>query len=95
MVEEFSNCSGIGYCSGFGGFDFPIRYLAVEPLDSFSLVITTSIEGYHVSLNAVGLSIALPDTQSATPLPAAFPLFATGLGVLGLLGWRRKRSNAA
>jgi hypothetical protein len=26
-----------------------------------------------------------------TPLPSAFPLFATGLGALGLLGWRRKR----
>jgi len=25
------------------------------------------------------------------PLPAALPLFATGLGALGLLGWRRKR----
>jgi len=29
-----------------------------------------------------------------TPLPAALPLFATGLGVLGLLGWRRKRKAA-
>jgi hypothetical protein len=28
---------------------------------------------------------------TATPLPAALPLFATGLGGLGLLGWRRKR----
>ena len=28
---------------------------------------------------------------SQTPLPAALPLFATGLGALGLLGWRRKR----
>jgi len=27
---------------------------------------------------------------SETPLPAALPLFATGLGVLGLIGWRRK-----
>ena len=27
---------------------------------------------------------------TATPLPAALPLFATGLGGLGLLGWRRK-----
>jgi hypothetical protein len=26
-----------------------------------------------------------------TPVPAALPLFATGLGGLGLLGWRRKR----
>ena len=27
----------------------------------------------------------------ATPLPAALPLFATGLGALGLFSWRRKR----
>ena len=32
---------------------------------------------------------------TTTPLPAALPLFATGLGALGLLGWRRKRKNAA
>ena len=30
---------------------------------------------------------------SNTPLPAALPLFATGLGALGLLGWRRKRRS--
>jgi hypothetical protein len=29
------------------------------------------------------------------PLPAAFPLFATGLGAFGLLGWRRKKKAAA
>jgi hypothetical protein len=34
-------------------------------------------------------------TASATPLPATFPLFATGVGAMGLLGWRRKRKNAA
>jgi hypothetical protein len=32
---------------------------------------------------------------SATPLPAALPLFAGGLGALGLLGWRRKRKAPA
>lgn len=30
-----------------------------------------------------------------TPLPAALPLFASGLGGLGLLGWRRKKKAAA
>jgi hypothetical protein len=30
-----------------------------------------------------------------TPLPGALPLFATGLGALGLLGWRRKRKQVA
>jgi hypothetical protein len=30
---------------------------------------------------------------TTTPLPAALPLFATGLGALGLLGWRRKRKS--
>ena len=30
-------------------------------------------------------------STAATPLPAALPLFVTGLGALGLLGWRRKR----
>jgi hypothetical protein len=29
------------------------------------------------------------------PLPTALPLFATGLGALGLLGWRRKKKAAA
>jgi len=32
---------------------------------------------------------------SSTPIPAALPLFASGLGALGLLGRRRKRKVAA
>jgi uncharacterized protein (TIGR03118 family) len=30
-----------------------------------------------------------------TPIPAALPLFATGLAGLGLIGWRRKRKAQA
>ena len=32
---------------------------------------------------------------SQTPLPAALPLFASGLGAMGLLGWRKRRKAAA
>jgi hypothetical protein len=39
--------------------------------------------------------ISTTATFSQVPLPAALPLFATGLGALGLLGWRRKRKAAA
>jgi hypothetical protein len=28
---------------------------------------------------------------STTPLPTTLPLLATGLGAMGLLGWRKKR----
>ena len=40
---------------------------------------------------AVGFSSIL----TTTPLPATLPLFAGGLGAMGLLGRRRKRKNAA
>jgi len=43
----------------------------------------------------LGFSDGITNTTVAdvggTPLPAALPLFATGLGGLGLLGWRRRR----
>jgi hypothetical protein len=51
-----------------------------------------SIVGGFANLTDAGFAISLVNgTVSATPLPAALPLYATGLGVLGLLGWRRRR----
>ena len=41
------------------------------------------------------LSFTNTTPPSPTPLPAALPLFATGLGAMGLLGWRRKRKSTA
>ena len=40
------------------------------------------------------LSIFLSDA-AAKPLRATLPLFASGLGGLGLLGWRQKRKKSA
>jgi hypothetical protein len=49
----------------------------------------TNVEGppttAFLALDGTGVAAA------NTPLPAALPLFATGLGALGLLGWRRRR----
>jgi hypothetical protein len=39
----------------------------------------------------IEIAIGPPVPVDTTPLPAALPLFATGLGALGLLGWRRRR----
>jgi hypothetical protein len=43
------------------------------------------------AFQAVPVFELVPDV----PLPAALPLFATGLGALGLLAWRRKRRAQA
>ena len=48
-------------------------------------------EPHAASLTLIGTGVAVAET----PLPAALPLFATGLGALGLLAWRRKRKNGA
>jgi hypothetical protein len=50
--------------------------------------IASSLDGgflIPVSVNSFAAAV--------TPLPAALPLFATGIGAMGLLGWRRKRKN--
>ena len=44
----------------------------------------------HASLDPSG-----GHTHSIIPIPAAFPLFGTGLGILGFLGWRRRQKAQA
>jgi len=39
----------------------------------------------------VGIAAANFDQVAATPIPAAFPLFATGLGALGFARWRKNK----
>jgi len=51
---------------------------------------------YYVS--ALKFGVCGPEIScetTITPIPGALPLFASGLGGLGLLGWRRKRKTAA
>jgi hypothetical protein len=63
-------------------------------------VLIANADGWEAADNMGGtpqdLGTYTSTTQtSVTPLPAALPLFATGFGALGLLGWRRKRKVSA
>jgi hypothetical protein len=76
---------------GLTGLDFsaPDLYFAfADPL--------TGAADPVVAINFADLNFKAATGEIApTPVPAALPLFATGLGALGLFGWRRKRKNAA
>lgn len=70
--------------------------------DTYSQTIATIVGSsytlafdYNGSGNNNGFVVAAINSVSATPLPATLPLFASGLGALGLLGWRRKRKAQA
>ena len=66
------------------------------PLPPSTTVSLGSVAGGYVQLIWTdGLVGYYPPTPPPTPLPATFPLFATGLGVMCLFGRRRKRKNAA
>jgi hypothetical protein len=72
----------------------------LTPLSTSALYSLTEV--YQITVPAGGsasstINLAGPiiSRETVTPLPAALPLFATGLGVMGLLARRRKRKNAA
>jgi hypothetical protein len=53
---------------------------------------TGTTQGDVTPISNITADIDLPDGFFLTPLPAALPLFATGLGALGLFGWRGRRT---
>ena len=55
---------------------------------SFSITAFTDAE-------LVGAGTSSFTAVGTTPLPGALPLFASGLGMMGFWGWRRKRKPAA
>ncbi|MGH6683860.1 MAG: PEP-CTERM sorting domain-containing protein [Pseudolabrys sp.] len=75
-----------GFLPGLNTLDFLINNSSVDC-------------GGDCSVNPTALRVEMTATASessrATPLPAALPLFASGLGAMGFIGWRRKRKTAA
>ena len=60
--------------------------------DAFAILNANQVGGPGFAVN---WSLTDTSSLSGTPLPAALPLFATGLGALGLLARRRKRKAAS
>ena len=68
---------------------------STNPTLLFSVNETTGVQNF-IFLNAPVTDMTAGVTGASTvPIPGALPLFATGLGALGLLGWRRKKKAAA
>jgi len=78
----------------------PIGYTSTDPLSDSAIYLGATFASLGVTPgtykwtwgNGADQSFTLEIGQ--TPIPAALPLFATGLGSLGLLGWRRRRKAA-
>jgi hypothetical protein len=56
---------------------------------------TSGVYAFYYDNELEDASGTITSALASTPLPAALPLFAGGLGALGFLGWRRRRSTQA
>ena len=93
---EYTNFTYTGLDSG--AIALAAGYLAdVAPGGTWAPVSNVSLlsEGDNNQTMAFVTASSGGGQGGETPLPAALPLFASGLGALGLLGWRRKRKAQA
>ena len=77
-------------------FDGSSNHQPSIPFELASIFLTqgTNVDFIIDSLGQYAFDVVgLQAEISEVPLPAALPLFATGLGVLGLLGWKRERKT--
>ncbi len=87
---------------GAPGTTYPIAAFAARGLEGNAFPGTAN-DWYSFALSTINLGMRVTEpgdwirvvTVSAVPVPAALPLFGTGLGILGFLGWRRRRKAAA
>jgi hypothetical protein len=97
--------TGTGPAIGIRSFEpdieVPTGYVSDGPLSDTTIYDTATFAslgvtpGTYVWTWGTGADQSFTLEIGTTPLPAALPLFATGLGAMGLLGWRRKRKAFA
>ena len=95
-----------GVQAGPGGAGFSIARMGFDPANSFGPLVAITFFGSAlnkantqtdralIQINTLtGPTLVAP--VSAIPLPASLPLFAIGLAMLGLVGWRRNQKADA
>ena len=93
-VSFFSGLGGTGTLLGsFTGSDLTPS----NPHTGFDLVTFLASGGFIGSVvlaDSGQAAFEFANVGAQTPLPAALPLYAAGVGFMGLLGWRRKRKQS-
>jgi hypothetical protein len=90
--QAYTDISGISF-STVGAGDFNLYFNpGGDPLYPGFVGYGRISSSLDPSGTTAGTEVEL--SVSATPIPGALPLFATGLGVLGLFVWRRNRKSA-
>jgi hypothetical protein len=105
-IFEQITCTATSLTACSRAFSLDNSYqLALNAVYGVAITAGISNDGVAASMSAyvdpyftvpTGYSLVLSDgignaLIAGTPLPAALPLFGAGLGVIGLLGWRRNR----
>jgi hypothetical protein len=102
-------CAPFHMNSSLGSFSLGINLAFITPPDlngAISLLLNTNFSEVRATtffpefdqtsglFTSASVVVTSPSVV-VTPLPATLPLFVTGLGMLGLLGWSWKRKNDA
>jgi len=92
IIDGGTNVPGAKPCGG--PCVFSISFVVPAGLDSLTVDWLFGVDNGPDPQASFDLALTVPGvTLEQTPLPAALPLFATGLGALGMIGWRRKRKS--
>jgi hypothetical protein len=85
------------YCAFYNIFGSCLQYVPIYTTYYYPIYQTETFAFYTGTFGSSPLTVnpVVVGSDATTPLPAALPLFATGLGAFGLFGWRRKRKGAA
>ena len=78
-----------------GNFNIKFSWDAVDDIKDNDVDFGLWDAFFDLALPTGNLFVTASLRVNDVPLPATLPLFATGLGALGLLGWRRKRKAQA